>query len=181
MSTNFGALDDLLDAGLEFTLKGKKYVIKPVDGLTGLWAQRMAEVAGAVREAETDEQRADAVAKIDALPKLDGDLTVAERMLGPLHAELITDGIHHEAIKILAKAAYIWVLVDADAAQRYLQAGGRPESAAPNRAARRTASRPSRSTGGATTTKKPATTSGTRSRKAAPTKASARKSTGRTS
>lgn len=181
MTDNFGALDALLDAGLKFTLRGKEYVIQPVDGLTGLWCQRVAEVAGDVHTAKTDEEMAAAVARIDALPKLDGDLTLAERVLGDLHAQLVTDGIHHEAIKVLGKAAYIWVIADADAAQRFLAAGGRPEAAAPNRAARRAASPRSRSTGGATTTRKAASTSGTSTRKAAPTKASARKSRGATS
>ncbi len=177
MTDNFGALDALLDSGLKFTLRGKAYTIQPVDGLTGLWCQRLAEVAGGVHTAETDEEMAAAVARVEALPKLEGELTLVERMLGDLYNELIADGVHHEAIKVLGKAAYIWVIADAEKAKRFLDAGGRPESLAPNRAARRQ----SRATAGAKSTRKPASTSTTKSRKTAASPATARRSSGKTS
>ncbi len=163
MSTDFGALDALFSPGIDFTLKGTKYTIEPPSAQVGLWCERVAQVAGGVRAAETEDDMAAAVARIEALPTLDdGELTMAQRVLGDLYTRLVDDGINHAWIKLIANAAFFWIVIDEDAARRYIEAGGRPEAMAPNRAARRQ----SPATGGAAKTRKPASSSGTRSRKA---------------
>lgn len=166
MSTDFGALDEFFEPGLRFTLKGKEYVVDPPSATVGLWCERMAEIAGGVRVAETEEQMRSVMARIEKLPRLDDDdLTLSQRTLGATHDQLVADGISHPWIKLLGQTAFIWIVSTEDAARRFIEAGGRPESQAPNRAARR-ASKASRATGGATATRKPASSSGTSSRKA---------------
>lgn len=178
MTADFGALDELFDPGLTFTLRGMQYRIDPPTAEVGLWCERIAQIAGGVKGAKTDAEMQAAVARIEKLPQLDDDdLSLPQRVLGRAYDELVANEVDHAWVKLISMAAFIWIVGDEDAARRYLQSGGRPESEAPNRQARRA----SRSTGGATKTRKPASTSGTRSRKTTTSPTPARASRGKTS
>lgn len=178
MTADFGALDDLFDPGLTFKLRGVQYRIDPPSAEVGLWCERIAQIAGGVKGAKTDAEMQAAMARVEALPQLDGaDLSLAQRTLGPTYDELVGNGVDHAWIKLISMAAFIWIVGDEEAARRYLESGGRPESEAPNRQARRA----SRSTGGATKTRKPASTSGTNFPRTTRSPAPARASRGKTS
>jgi hypothetical protein len=175
MTAKFGELDDFFSPGLEFTVAGRPYTVAPPSGEVGLWCERVAIAAGGVREAKTDAEIAAAMERVTALPQLPGDLTLAQRVLGETHQKLIDDGVDHHRIKFVGATAYVWIVVDEEAALKYWQSGGRPEAAAPNRAARR-----SKSTGAASSTRRRGSTSGTSSPKTS-SRAAGRRSAGKTS
>lgn len=176
MSVDLGALDEYFDPGLKFTLRGQEYTIAPPSAEVGLWCERLAQIAGGVRGAKSEEDLRAALARVEKMPQLDGDdLSLQQRVLGPTYDQLVADSVDFAWVRLITMAAFAWIVSgDEEAALRYLRAGGRPEAQAPNRAARRA----SRSTGGATTTKPRASSSGTRSRKTTPPPARATRSRG---
>lgn len=165
MPAHFGELAEYFSPGLVLTVRGKEYTVPLASAELGLWCRAVASATGEITEASTPEQVKAAVAKVEALPELGGDLTLAQRMLGTAYDEMAADGVEDAYVEFCAATAYIWVISGEDQAARYWQSGGRPEAPRPaNRASRRAASTGAKGTGAAAGTRKPASTSGTRSR-----------------
>lgn len=164
----FGDLDEYFSPGLTLTVLGKEYTLPLPSAELGLWCRRLAEAAGDIHAASTGEAMRDAVdranARVEALPTLAGDLSFEERLLGPVHAQMMADKVPDPYVQFCAQTAYVWVVGGEDNAERFWTSGGRPEAWSPaNRQERRAAGRTS--TGGANATRTPASTSGTRSPK----------------
>lgn len=165
----FDDLDQYLNPGLELTVRGKVYTVPLPSAALGLWCRRMAQSAGEVTAATSDEElRAAgerAVARAKTLPPLPGeDLTFEERMLGDTYAEMLADEVPDPYVLFCAQTVYIWIIGGEAAAEKFWTSGGRPEAAGPgNRAQRRAARRGGTSTAEAATTPPPASTSGTTS------------------
>lgn len=158
MSADFRALDEVFSPGITFRARGRPYTIEPPSAEVGLWCQRLAQAAGVLRAAESDTELAAAMERVGELPDLPDDLTMPQRVLGPLWQQLVDAGVDHVSIRHVALTAFAWVVADEDAARRYWDSGGHPERLAPNRASRR-----STSTGAESTTPNRGSSSGTTS------------------
>jgi hypothetical protein len=165
MGAVLGDLDEYFSPGLTLTVRGQKYVVPLPNAELGLWCQRMARAAGAISAADTEQEMAAAVARVNALPELKGDLTLQQRVLGTAYDEMMADDVPHHFVEFCGATAYIWIIGGEEAATRYWQAGGRPEAMRPmNRQERRAAAK--KATGGSRTaaaggTRSQASTSGT--------------------
>ena len=163
----FGDLDEYFDPGLVLTVRGKEYTLPLPSAELGLWCRRIAQTAGEVSDATTDQELQEAGerghARAAALPPLPGDLTFEERMLGAAYTAMVTDAVPDPYIHFCAQTAYIWIIGGEDAAERYWTCGGRPERLArTNRADRRNAQKTNTAAAPAMTP--PASTSGMSSR-----------------
>lgn len=172
MGATFGELDGYLDPGLALTVRGKVYTVPLPSAALGLWCRRISATAQEVTAASTDEEllaagkrASERAATLPPLPG-GGKLSFEEHMLGPeLYAEMIADEVPDPYVLFCAQTTYVWIVSGEEAAQRYWEAGGRPEARGPaNRAERRAAIRTS-STGEAGETPTPGSSSGTRSRR----------------
>jgi hypothetical protein len=186
MGGTFGDLDEFFDPGLTLTVRGKEYVLPLPSAELGLWCRRIAQSAGEVTSASTDEELAEASARAHdraaELPPLPGGdrLSFEQLLLGPVHAQMMDDEVPDPYIQFCAQTAYIWIIGGEDNAARYWTSGGRPEARGPgNRAQRRAAQRTS--TGAATETSSRASTSGTSSPRSSSGSGRARRSRGRRS
>ncbi|MFD6885140.1 hypothetical protein [Streptomyces sp. NPDC059957] len=153
----FEALGELLDEALTLPIRGKPYRVPAPSAEVGLLTQALVHAAAVA----ADGGRADEQVLADA----------AERnhyrdVLGPTYDELIADGVSWPELKHAALTCMVWIAQDRVAAERFWNSGGDPNRLAPNRAARRRS-------GGASTTKSPASTSGT-STPSAPARAKAK-------
>lgn len=165
MGATFDDLDEYFSPGLTLTVRGREFVVPLPSAELGLWCQRMAAATGALSESSTDEELQSATERVAAIPKLPGDLSLAQYTLGEAYESMVEHRVEHPYIDFCGMTAYIWILAGEDAAGRYWQSGGRPESLARgNRADRRAATRTGGSgTGAADATRQPASTSGTTS------------------
>lgn len=163
----FTDLDEYFDPGLVLTVRGKEYTLPLPSAELGLWCRRIAQTAGEITEASSDQELLEvgdrARARADALPPLPGDLTFEERMLGTAYTAMLADQVPDPYVQFCAQTAYIWIIGDAEAAERYWTCGGRPELLArTNRAERRATQKTN--TAGASATQSPGSTNGTSSR-----------------
>lgn len=173
-------LDEYFSPGLTLTVRGKEYVVPLPNAELGLWCQRVAQAAGAVNTASSQQEIQAAVERVNALPELDGDLTLAQRVLGHTYDQMVTDQLPYPYIEHCGQAAYVWIIAGEDAAEQWWQAGGRPEALRPgNRAQRRAAG--GTATAAAPGTRSRASTSGTKSRKTSPGNVTAKRSPGKRS
>lgn len=162
MSGEFRDLDEFLDDRLSLPIRGRVYVVEPVDAATGLRFQAMlaAGVTIAAGGRLTDK---------DLDPVLDdqGERNLYEQALGAAYQQMLDDGVSWPRITLAGITAFLFAAAGTELAQAYWESGGQSmgEAVAPNRAGRRAATR-STSTGGASTTQQRASTSGTRSKKA---------------
>lgn len=165
MGTKLGELDEYFNPGLELTVLEREYVVPLPSAELGLWCQRVAAATGAINEASSEAEVQAAVDRVEALPELDGDLTLAQRTLGETYDQMAADGVPHPYLEFCGQTAYIWIIAGEDAAKRYWTSGGHPEASrpTPNRAERRAQIGGSR-TDAAESTPKPGSTSGTTSR-----------------
>ncbi|TDC81908.1 hypothetical protein E1193_13475 [Micromonospora sp. KC606] len=179
----FGDLDDYFDPGLTLTVKGKEYTLPLPSAELGLWCRRIALMAGEAGAASTDEELADASSRAHTaaaeLPPLPGaeKLSFEQLLLGPVYAEMMSDGVPDPYIQFCAQTAYIWIIAGEEQAARYWHAGGRPEARGPGNRADRRRMR----TGGGAGTPAQASTSGTRSPTTSGGNGRARRSRGRRS
>jgi len=160
----FGDLDAYYDPGLTLTVRGREYTLPLPSAELGLWARRIAQSAGEVSSASDEQELTEATEKaasrIAALPVLPGDITFEERILGSAYHELVKDKVPDPYVQFCAQTGYVWIIGGEEAAQRYWEAGGRPEARGPsNRASRRAAARKT-STAAANATPSPASTPG---------------------
>ena len=156
--TELKELDDFLSPTLLVPARGKEYRIAAVDALTGLRLQRMMTTGMKVQAGR------DLTEKDLELVSDEEEEDFMKAVLGATYDELIADKIPYAGLKQIASLVMIWTTQNFDAAQQYFLAGGK--APAPNREARRTAT--PTSTAAATTTRKPASASGTSTRKRAP-------------
>ncbi|OKJ42278.1 DUF7426 family protein [Streptomyces sp. CB01580] len=163
----FGALDAFLDDYLELPVTGRDGVERVyriedppaedgirIERITTLAARLVAGGSGVDTQQLDDEQ----------------ELDLYRICLGDAYDQLRAD-LSWGRFKHVALTAMMWITADRETAESYWQTGTGPGKA--NRAARRSASRASSAKGAASTTRKPASTSGTRaasprSRKAQP-------------
>ncbi|MFF4177655.1 hypothetical protein [Streptomyces sp. NPDC001750] len=163
----FGALDDYLDDYLELPVTGRDGVERVyrvedppaedgirIERITTLAARLVAGGSGVDTQQLNDEQ----------------ELDLYRMCLGDAYDQLRAD-LSWGRFKHVALTAMMWITADRETAESYWATGNVPGKA--NRAARRSASRASSAKGAASTTRKPASTSGTRavsprSRKAQP-------------
>ncbi|RLK13328.1 hypothetical protein DER29_4346 [Micromonospora sp. M71_S20] len=184
MAKKFGDLDEYWSPGLTLTVKGKEYTVPLASAELGLWCRRIAQITGDVHGASTEADMQAAVERIDALPELPGggDVSLPERVLGPVYQQMAADGVEDPYIQFSGQTAYLWIIGGEEAAERFWTSGGHPEALGPtNRKERRAAAAGQTSTGGANGTRTPASTSGTRSPKTSGGSGRARRSRGRRS
>lgn len=164
MGQKFGDLDRYYDPGLTLTVRGKEYVLPLPSAELGLWCRRLMETAGEITSASTAEEIQAAADRINELPELPGNLSMEERLLGPVYQQMMTDGVPDHFLQFCATTAYFWIVGGEGLAERYWTSGGRPEAPGPvpNRADRRNARKTG--TAEATGTPTPGSTSGTSSR-----------------
>jgi hypothetical protein len=150
------------DPVLELPIDGRIYVVRGVDGETGLWATRVLELG----------QAAMAGKEVDgSLLDDDQERAAYARLLGDTFQELLDAGVTWERIKHCAYTALLWITSNMDTAEKFWEtwgkrdAEGEAEALEPNRASRRAAS------AAASTTRKRASTSGTRVSKTSATRA----------
>ncbi|WP_411141392.1 hypothetical protein [Streptomyces sp. x-80] len=147
----FKALDELLDESLHLPIADTVYTVPAPSAKVGLRTQKLINAAAVAADGgAVDEQVLGDAAEQD----------LYHDVLGSAHDEMVADGVTWPALKHAAITAMVWIAQDKAAAETFWNAGGGPSRLAPNRQARR--SRP----GGANTTKRAASTSGTSTRKA---------------
>lgn len=180
MSRVLGELDDLLDPGLAVTIHGRVYELPLPSSELGLWLQRTTQLAPRVQAASTPAEVAAVEAEVMRLPKPPGEegRTFEQLMLGHAHAEMVAANVPHHYLRHCALTAYVWTIQDRAAAEEYYTGG--PKSSSPtNRQERRAAGKTS--TGKASATRTPASTSGTKSRPKPSSSTPRRRSAGTTS
>lgn len=165
----FADLDEFLESSLTLPVGGRMYVIESPDAELGLWCQRLYTLALQIQQGETPSP----IPPLKALPddpdqtpitaesnaSVPQDERLFRRLLGPVWDQLHADRVPWHKIKMVAETAVFWVGAGLELAEAYWNSGGNPEALSPNRKARR-----STNTGGANTTKKPASGNGTKSR-----------------
>lgn len=166
----FSDLDEYFSPGLTLTVQGREYVLPLPSAELGLWCRRIAQSVGEITGAATDEELAEATDRVtarrDSLPELPGDLTFEERILGPAYHQMVADRVPDPYIQFCAQTGYFWIVSGEDAAARYWTAGGNPEKAGgPNNRAERRAQNSKNGTAVASATPRPASSSGTSSRR----------------
>ncbi|MFI6909652.1 hypothetical protein ACIBKY_50915 [Nonomuraea sp. NPDC050394] len=155
----FKDLDDFFDSTLALPIGGKRYVVPAPDAETGVLCERL--MAAGVVAANGGQ--------VDAAMLDDGqELDMYQRVLGPVYGQLRANGVDWLKIKLAGVTAFLWITMGVDTAMRYWESGGQAgEAAAPDPGA------------AATTTKRPASGSGTSRPRA--TKAAAKRSAGKKS
>lgn len=144
----FEDLDEFFDDSLKLPIGGKDYYVPSPPGDIGLQVQRWFDALFKDSKNRTD---ADRQILADAEEK---DLYA--QVLGPVHAELIADGVTWGKIKHAALTSVFWIASGKHAAAKYWARPGKPETS-PN-------STKTSSTGAARKTRRRASTSGTSTR-----------------
>ncbi|MER8086619.1 hypothetical protein ABTZ57_16150 [Streptomyces sp. NPDC094048] len=157
MAGDFQALADFLDDYLELPVVGRDgetrtYRIEDPTAEDGIRIERITTMAA----------RLAAGGSVDAAPALDDEqeLDLYRMCLGDAYEQLRAD-LSWGRFKHVALTAMMWITADRETAAAYWATGNMPGKA-PNRAARRSAPRGSSAKGAASTTRKPASTNGTR-------------------
>lgn len=167
MGTRLDDLDQYWSPGLTLTVRGRDYTLPLPSAELGLWCRRLAEVTGEVHNASSEQEIQAAVARIEALPQLPGDLSLPERVLGDVYQQMAADQVPDPHIQFCGQTGYIWIIGGEDAAERYWTTGGRPEAQRPTNRKERRAQNRARTGGNRTAgdgkTPPPASTSGTTS------------------
>lgn len=167
MNAQLEQLGSFLDPILSVPFRGKTYKVPAVDAETGLRLQKL--ISAGIRasiDGEVDPETVELVSDAD-------EKGFYQSVLGPVYDELLTDGASFPALKFIGQTALMWHTQDHKTAAEFWDAEGKAPEA--NRAQRRTATRTA--TAAATTTKKPASRTGTTTRKAtAPRASNGRKS-----
>lgn len=146
----FEALGELLADSLHLPIGDRTYTVPAPSAEVGLRTQALINAAAVV----ADGGRVDEQVLGDAAERnLYGDV------LGTAYDEMIADGVTWPELKHCAITAMVWIAQDKEAAEKYWRSAGDPSRLAPNRQARR-------QSGGANSTKRAASTSGTSTRPA---------------
>lgn len=152
--TSFKDLDQYLDAELTLPVSGHEYTFAPVSAAFGLRLQRMMRVGMAAAHGDTNEEEVAA-----AFEDVD-DETFYPDLMGDSYQQMLDNGVTLRQLQLVASTVITWNLEGEDAALELWRSGGKaPE---PNRAQRRAKTT---RTDGASTTKRPASGSGTSTRR----------------
>ncbi|MEF3114485.1 hypothetical protein [Streptomyces chrestomyceticus] len=147
----FEALGELLDDSLRLPVGNRTYTVPAPSAEVGLRTQALINAAAVAADGgAVDEQVLSDAAERD----------LYRDVLGPAHDQMVADGVSWPALKHCAITAMVWIAQDKAAAERFWHSAGDPSRLAPNRQARRSRS------GGANSTKRPGSTSGTSTRPA---------------
>lgn len=185
MARTFGDLDQYWEPGLTLTVLGREYQLPLPSAELGLWCRRVAETAGQIHSASTEEEVQAAAAAAEDLPELPGKMSLPERVLGPVYQQMVDDKVPDPYISFCGQTAYVWIIGGEESAERFWMSGGRPEALSPgNRASKRAAAKASTgqtSGGAASGTRSRASTSGTKPRKQSSSSGAAKATRGRKS
>lgn len=146
---------------------GKTYKVPSPDARTGLWLAATADLGvAAANNADISE------ADVERL-KLDDDQEqdLYRRVLGPVHGQMLADGVKWTALKQVALDAYFVFAMDTDVADAVLAGAGEAQARgnrASRRAAKKTAGRRSRPASGAATKTPPPADTGSSTSPTAP-------------
>lgn len=155
-------------AALRLPINGATYTIPPIDAETGLWCQSLMQIGGRVVAGQ--------VVTEDDVELLDDDAerSLYQRLLGPVHEQMVADNVPWTAIKNAALTVLWDATAGRETAEKFWNAGGQNlgEAAAPNRAGRRANTRGT--SGGASTTRRRGSTTGTTPSTRAPRQAAKR-------
>lgn len=153
-SSDFRDLNELLDGDLQLPIGGRTYTVTAVDGETGLWMERLMSTGLTVAAGGEPDERLGTQLLGDK-----DERTLYERALGNVYQAMVDDGVAWTKIKLAGLTVLYWTTMSREVAHAFWSSGGTSLGKAPNRAARRA----STSTAEATTTRTPASGSGTRS------------------
>lgn len=181
MGAKFGDLADYFDPGLTLKVQGKDYEIPLPSAELGLWCRQIADLSGTSEEDLSDNELNEAADAVSELPALPGRMSFTQRLLGDVYADMVADKVPDPYIHFCAQTVYMWIIGGEELAQRFWEAGGRPEAAGPGNRAQRRANDRKTSTAAATATPSPGSTSGTSSPKRSNGKGRGRGSRGRRS
>lgn len=161
------ALKDLraaIDGVHKLPINGKTYEVQPISADAGLRFQEVMAVAHKAKKAQdAGKDYTPDDADIEVLDD-QGEHDMYRDALGDAHDAMVADGVTFDELKLAALYVIFHAINGPDFAELYWNAGGK--APAPNREARRMATRTR--TGAATTTKKPASRTGTTIRKGTP-------------
>ncbi|MET9729675.1 hypothetical protein ABZZ79_03110 [Streptomyces sp. NPDC006458] len=157
--STFEALDQFLDDYLELPVSGRDgqtrvYRIEDPSAEDGIKIEKITSLAA----------RLAAGGKAPDAPVLDDDeeRDLYRLCLGDVYDELLDDGVRWGQFKHVALTSMFWVVADKETAAEFWRTGQQPGKA-PNRAARRAQAKHATSESGeASSTRSPASTSGTR-------------------
>lgn len=166
-------------APLILPIMGKEYVIPEVSAALGaklmLAVERAQQIMAVINRNEEAAAKAEAEGKTppepEEIPSFDYDEDDNEEqlykdILGPeVLAQMEKDNVPFSSIKLAGLTGYHKFLYGMDAAESFWNSGGDPKALAQNLAGIQESTDSTTSTGEATTTKRRASTSGTRSRK----------------
>ncbi|MEU3945465.1 hypothetical protein [Streptomyces sp. NPDC029526] len=160
MAGDFEALDSFLDDYLELPVRirggeTRVYRIEDPPAEDGIRIERVTTLAARLAAGE----------KRPDTPVLDDEeeRDLYRMCLGDAYDEMLADGVSWGTFKHVALTAMFWVISDKETAAEFWRTGEQPGGKAPNREARRAQERRGTSgSGGASTTRSPASTSGTR-------------------
>ena len=154
------ALKDLraaINGTLKLPIGGTVYEVEPISAELGLQFQDLMAIAAKAKDTpEYTPDDADAEVLSDA-----AETDLYRDALGPAHDAMVADGVTFAELKLAALYVIFHAVYGDTFADAYWASGGK--APAPNRAARRTATRTR--TGAASTTRKPASPSGTKATK----------------
>lgn len=125
MTSQFQDLDEFFDPTLRLPVRGKEYVIQPVDAKTGVWVQRLFEIGARQRAGEELDAEALSSLKLDD----DQEKDAFRRVLGDTYQEILADGVGWEDLKLVGTTALIWVGTDKNTAAAFWNAGGKTPKA----------------------------------------------------
>ncbi|MFI8299985.1 hypothetical protein ACIGCZ_29075 [Streptomyces nigra] len=155
----FEALDSFLDDYLELPVRGRDgqtrvYRIEDPPAEDGLRIERITTLAA----------RLAAGGKRPDTPVLDDEeeKDLFRLCLGDAYDQLLADGVRWAQFKHVALTAMFWVVADKETAAEFWRTGQQPGKAANREARRAQAKRATSGSAGESTTRSPASTSGTR-------------------
>jgi hypothetical protein len=158
----FEDLDQFLDDGLDLPVGGVTYRIPAPDAMLGLWCQRLCAAGFAVSRGE------EPPGNLPKAPDLNLDdedeHALYRRLCGDAWDQMIKAGVSWPKLQVVGTTVLLWVGLGQQTAEAYWRSGGDPNSLGPTRRQRRALS----STVTASSTRKPDSTSGTKSRRTKP-------------
>jgi hypothetical protein len=162
---------DFFEPALLIPVGDKVYKIRPLTAETVVILQNArAAVSAARAEGKGLEDLSDV--KVEGLDEEETQEQAQRRIFGDTYDELVKDGVSAIGMFRMTQVIMTWTFSGIEAAKAYVATGGKALTM-PNREARRTATR--NRTASATTTREPASATGTSTRKATTAKATSGK------
>lgn len=116
----FRDLNEFFDSALELPVRGKLYRIESPDAATGLWCQRLFNVAVAASSGQDVTEDDAAKLKLDD----DQERDLFQRLLGDTLDEMVSDGLKWSEIQHVGKTAFFWTALGAEQAEQFWNTGG---------------------------------------------------------